>query len=313
MPAGGDLPLLLQPNTPGVDLNSWVASNLSFLESLLLKHGGLLFRGFEIQDLSQFEAFVKTVSGEPLTYVEQTSPRGKLHGNIYSSTEYPAQHRIFPHNENSYASTWPLKIAFHCVTQAETGGETPIADVRRVYARIPAAVRERFIHKQGWMFVRNFGTGFGLSWQTAFQTSDPAQVDRYCAANGIEHQWLSAERLRIRKRRPVIAPHPTTGEPVWFNHLTFFHVSTLDEEIRRELLRELAEEDLPFNSFYGDAGVIEPEVLQLLRQAYEDELVAFAWQKRDILLLDNMLVAHGRAPFTGPRKIAVGMAQPYSG
>lgn len=312
MPGYGDLPVLLQPIARGVDLNAWATTHLGYLESLVLKHGGLLLRGFEINELSEFETFVKTVSGEPLSYVEQTSPRGRLRGNIYSSTEYPPQHRIFLHNENSYASTWPLKIAFHCVTPAETGGETPIADVRRVYGRIPAAIRDRFI-QQGWMLVRNFGTGFGLSWQTAFQTSGPAEVDRYCAANGIERQWLSKDRLRMRKRRPAVTVHPVTGEALWFNHLTFFHISTLAEEVRRQLLSELGEEDLPYNSYYGDGSPIEPEVLDALRRAYEEEMIAFAWQRRDILMLDNMLVAHGRSAFTGSRKIAVGMAQPYSG
>ncbi len=27
------------------------------------------------------------------------------------------------------------------------------------------------------------------------------------------------------------------------------------------------------------------------------------------MMLDNMLVAHGRAPFVGPRKVVVGMAE----
>jgi hypothetical protein len=31
----------------------------------------------------------------------------------------------------------------------------------------------------------------------------------------------------------------------------------------------------------------------------------------DILMVDNMLVAHGREPFSGPRKILVAMAEPF--
>ena len=40
-----------------------------------------------------------------------------------------------------------------------------------------------------------------------------------------------------------------------------------------------------------------------------EQAVAFPWERGDILMLDNMLVAHGRKPFTGPRKILVGMAE----
>jgi len=39
-------------------------------------------------------------------------------------------------------------------------------------------------------------------------------------------------------------------------------------------------------------------------------LVAFPWQPQDVMLLDNMLTAHGRAPFKGSRRILVAMAEP---
>jgi hypothetical protein len=36
--------------------------------------------------------------------------------------------------------------------------------------------------------------------------------------------------------------------------------------------------------------------------------VALPWKQRDVLLLDNVLVAHGRRSFKGPRNILVAMA-----
>jgi alpha-ketoglutarate-dependent taurine dioxygenase len=125
-------------------------------------------------------------------------------------------------------------------------------------------------------------------------------------------EWFSPERLRIRQRRPAVTRHPVTGEPVWFNHATFFHVSTLDLGMRAGLLAEMAEEDLPYNTYNGDGGPIQTAVLELLRAAYEEETIKFPWQQGDLLLLDNMLAAHGRSPFSGPRKIVVAMTEPYS-
>jgi alpha-ketoglutarate-dependent taurine dioxygenase len=307
-----DLPLALLPTVEDLDLISWAGAHREFIQSLLLRHGGLLFRNFRISSPTEFQQFVTAVAGEPLAYKEQTSPRSRVEGNIYTSTEYPPEHVIFLHNENSYSSTWPLKIMFFCVTAPQEGGETPIADVRRVFARIPEKVRDRFA-RDGWMLVRNFGTGFGLPWQTAFQTTDKEEVDRHCLANGIRTEWLSGDRLRIRQRRWAIRKHPVTGETVWFNHATFFHVSTLAPEIRAGLQADLAEEDLPYNTYYGDGSRIEPEVLDVLRDIYQQETIKFPWQEHDLLLLDNMLVAHGRSSFHGPRKIIVGMTEPYSG
>jgi alpha-ketoglutarate-dependent taurine dioxygenase len=202
-----------------------------------------------------------------------------------------------------------MRILFCCTSPPEQGGETPIADCRGVYRRIDPVVRRRFAEK-GWRYVRNFGDGFGLSWETVFQTSDRAAVDAYCRQHGIAAEWRGDGRLRTSAVRPAVVKHPSTGEMVWFNHATFFHVSTLPEPVREELLAEFAVEDLPANSYYGDGSPIEAETLDHLRAAYEAETVRFPWRQGDLLLLDNMMVAHGRAPYKGPRKILVAMAEP---
>jgi hypothetical protein len=70
--------------------------------------------------------------------------------------------------------------------------------------------------------------------------------------------------------------------------------------------------DLPFNTFYGDGSLIEPAIIEQIYDTYRQEQVAFEWQTGDILMLDNMLAAHGREPFVAPREIAVAMAEPFS-
>ncbi len=309
--ADNALPLGVEPAVPAVDLSSWLEGNRAFVEESLLRHGGILFRGFGIRGASSLEEIIRALCGEALEYRERSSPRHSVAGRVYTSTDYPPAYPISLHNENSYQKTWPLKIFFLCETPSETGGETPIADCRRVLARIDPEVRDRFVEK-GWMYVRNFGDGFGLDWQTVFQTSDRAQVEEHCRRSGIEVEWREGGRLRTRAVRPAMTRHPRTGEDVWFNHATFFHVSTLVPEVREELLQEFAESDLPTNTYYGDGSPIAPEVLDHLREAYRAETVAFPWQQGDLLLLDNMLVAHARAPYTGSRKVLVGMAEPVS-
>src|SRR5262249_8210112 len=152
--------------------------------------------------------------------------------------------------------------------------------------------------------------GFGLSWQEVFQTSDKAAVEEHCRRNDIECEWKDGDRLRTRQVRQAVALHPQTGDLIWFNHAAFFHISTLDSPARELLLEEFREEDLPHNTYYGDGSPIENSVLDILREAYTQEKVTFTWQKGDVLLLDNMSVAHGREPFIGIRKVIVGMAEP---
>ena len=99
---------------------------------------------------------------------------------------------------------------------------------------------------------------------------------------------------------------------VWFNQANLFHVSGLPSEIQRSLLSNFDEDSLPRNVYFGDGERIEPEVISHINQVYEREAVNFPWRNGDILMLDNMLIAHGRNPFTGHRKVVVGMAEPFS-
>ena len=160
------------------------------------------------------------------------------------------------------------------------------------------------------MYVRNFGTGLGLGWRDAFQTEDRGEVEAYCGENRIELEWRGGERLRTRQVRSAAALHPRTGERVWFNHATFFHVSTLEPRTRDVLLSALAEDELPNQTFYGDGSPIPPEVMDALRAAYHQATVRFPWEAGDLLLLDNMLTAHARDPFKGPRRVLTAMADP---
>lgn len=153
--------------------------------------------------------------------------------------------------------------------------------------------------------------GLDLPWQEVFQTSDPEAVGQFCRTQGTEYEWEGDRRLRTRQVCQAVATHPQTGEMVWFNQAHLFHISGLPTEVRAALLSAYQEDELPRNAYYGDGSRIEPEALAEVRRALAEEAVAFPWQGGDVTLLDNMLAAHARAPFVGPRKIVVGMAEPY--
>jgi alpha-ketoglutarate-dependent taurine dioxygenase len=305
------LPLILEPAQKGMSLGAWAASEKESLQKQLARHGAILFRNFQVAEVESFEQFIRGVSGDLLEYHERSSPRHQVSGNVYTSTDYPATQSIFLHNENSYQHTWPLKIFFFCRTPAHRGGETPIADVRRVLQRIDPKIQERFLEK-GVMYVRNYDGGLGLSWQTVFQSDDRAVVNKYCRHAGVHVEWRDENRLRTRQVGQAITNHPQTGEAVWFNHAAFFHVTTLDPMIREVLLDTFIEEDLPNNTYYGDGSPIELSVLDEIREAYRQERTTFTWREGDVLMLDNMLTAHGRNPYGGPRKILVGMSELFT-
>jgi hypothetical protein len=248
-------------------------------------------------------------SGEPLSYTDNATPRHQVSDQIYSSTDYPADQRIELHNECAYARTWPLKVFFYCAKAAASGGETPIADCRAILRRLAPETVERFRTK-GVMYVRNFGNGLGLPWPRVFGTDDLDEVKARCEREDIQLEQTGDGQLRTRQRRDAIRRHPRTNEETWFNQVIAFHPSSLPAEIREVLLADMGADDLPKNALYGDGTPIEEAALEEIREASALETVAFPWQEGDVLMLDNMFVAHGRSPFTGPRKILVGMTEP---
>jgi amino acid adenylation domain-containing protein/non-ribosomal peptide synthase protein (TIGR01720 family) len=305
MVPGQPFPLLVEPLDPGLDLIEWVKANRPLLETKLARHAGILFRGFQLNDIHAFEAFAEAV--QPGLYGQYGDlPKKEGGKNTYRSTPYPEKKMILFHNESSHQDRWPRKQLFFCEQPSPVGGATPVVDCRLMYQRMPAPLRERFESK-GLLYVRTFADKLDVSWQHFFKTDDRAEVEARCTRAGIQWQWLDNDELQIRTPCPAIIRHPLTGEKSFFNQVQLHHLHCLDADVRDDLLALFGEARMPRHVYYGDGSPIENEVMQQLGELYEACAVRFAWQKGDVILLDNMLAAHARDPFEGPRKIVVAM------
>lgn len=305
LPGFSELPRVITPGVPDVDLVEWTANNLSLIENDLLRHGAILFRGFKVDSPAEFERFALAICPE-LFNENGEHPRKTVSGQVYTPVFYPPDKQLLWHNENSFNHRWPTRIWFCCLSPAITGGETPLVDSRKVYQLIDPVIRNKFAEKQV-MYVRNYGNRMGLDWQTVFQTSDKDEVARRCAAGLMDHHWHDENRLRTSCVRPAVVRHPVSGEMVWFNQAQHWHVSCLDPESRQVLTSSFREEELPRNCYYGDGSPIEDAVMKEILDVYASLEVSFPWAAGDIVMLDNLLTAHGRNPFSGERKMLVAM------
>lgn len=299
---------MIRPAHRVTDVIGGLAAAAGAIEKELTARGAVLLRDWGLRAVSDFSKAVGLFSESLLEYVYRSTPRTQLGGRIFTATEYPAQRHIPLHNENSYARVWPARIFFYSAVVAAEGGQTPIADSRRVLSRIDAGVREKF-ERKGIRYVRNYTPGVDLPWQEVFQTQDRAAVVAFCEEHGIEAEWRDdGPVLTTRQVCQATQVHRRTGEVVWFNQAHLFHASALSEYERCALTAELGELSLPRNAFYGDGEPIGSDVLDHIRDAYGRETLTFDWQRGDMMILDNVLYAHGRTPFRGPRKVVVAMA-----
>ncbi len=308
-----ELPLILTPAdleiSSAADLAELIIDQREGLDHKLHQHGGVLFRGFPVRKIEEFQLISAAAVPELKPYVEGQSPRTKVADNVYTSTEFPAQYRITLHNELSYTKSPPTRIVFYCHVQPIDRGETPIVDCRKVYQSMDPVIRDRF-ERLGVKYVKNMHgeeRGLGKSWMEHFETSDKGVVEAYLQENGITFEWAANGTLRTWAIRPGVQRHPLTGEMHWFNQANLWHITNLEERHRRPLLSRFGLDNLPTHAFYGDGSPIDEHDLDRVRQVLWDEAVIFPWLLGDVLVLDNHLVAHGRNAYSGPRKILVAM------
>lgn len=294
--------------TPAADatpqaLRQYLAENNPRVQRLLLHHGGILFRGFNVDEPFEFQECVQSAGARPFGYVGGDSPRSRVVDDVYTSTDYPASEVISLHNEMSYLPECPRRLFFLCETPASSGGQTSLAHCRDVLKALPTIILERF-RSAGLNYIRNFYSGvrLGKSWQDTYSTHDRKELEAIVAKQGSTCEWSSNGDLRVSTLRSAFTTHPLTGELVWFNQAEQWHSSSLKPASRTLFEGMLGKGRLPHDCEYGDGTPLDENELSQIRHALNACKLLFDWQRGDLLMIDNILMMHGREAFTGHRR-----------
>lgn len=319
-----ELPLVLEPKNkemPLQELLELLQSEKGYFQKNLLRHGGILLRNFPINDIDAFSSIIDTLNfGGNLDYIGGDSPRDKIKGAVYTSTEAPPAIKIPLHNELSFVKHYPKHIYFYCGVAPEKNGETIIADARAVLRSMDKKVINDLNQKS----IRYTSAYYGNSrmmdllnkyqrshkpWRDVFETTDPREAEEKCRQAGFDYRWHK-DWMQISQTRPATLTHPETGEEAWFNqaHLYDFNPKLLG------LWRYVAAKAFycrPYTRLhevcYGDGSPIPRSHLYTIMETLDQNTIYFPWKKGDVLILDNILAMHGRATFQGPRRIYAAM------
>ncbi len=304
-------PHVVTPDTVGVAANHEgllaALSDTAKTGELLLAKKALVFRGFGTSK-EQVDSALDLMLPNRLAYVHGNSPRTKVGSNVYTSTEYPAEFTISMHNELSYARRWPSRLAFYCERRPTTGGATPVVDCTVWLNSLDEEVRAAF--DKGIRYTQNLhsGAGFGRSWQDTFETSDRDEVEAHLADADVAWEWKPDGGIRLTQSRPATVRHQITGDEVWFNQFDQWHLAGLDADTATMLSELMPEDELPQSVTFADGTPIPDAYVAHVRDKGLDAAVDVDWYDGDLLLIDNVAVAHGRRPYTGPRRVLVAMS-----
>jgi alpha-ketoglutarate-dependent taurine dioxygenase len=317
------LPLVIDARDEPGDLAGIAPAHESRWRRLLLQHGAILFRGYDVTQPMALARVIDALDGATIRYLGGISPRRPLYDGIYTSTELPPSVTIPLHSELSYLAAPPRHLWFCCAEPAAERGETMLADTRAIARAMRADIRERLVAR-GVRYHCSFhgpSRAFAVlervfdinkSWMAAFETDDRAVVEERCRELGASVRWLPSGRLAIESERPPLVAHPETGERVWLSSVHLFrHNPRALGWVRFALSRLffLRPETRPQDAHYGDGGTIDLATLDAIQEVLEAQAVAVRWQRGDVLWIDNYLCMHGRAPYRGRRRLLAAMTR----
>lgn len=320
-----EFPLVIEPSHKNValdDLKKLLEQRNNYFKQHLLKYGAVLLRNFPIKNDHDFADIIRSFkTGHFLDYIGGDSPRTKITDGVYTSTEAPPWIKIPLHNELSFVKHYPTHIYFYCDIAPKDRGETIIGDARKIYQSIDEDVRNRFIekklryiscyyYKSKLMSSLNKIQKFHKSWIDVFETEDKQEVERKCYENEFSFKWTKGDWLQISQERPAVLEHPETHELVWFNqaHLYDFNPKLVGWPQHLGLKVFYFQEHTRLHQiFFADNSKIPRKDLYHILDVLDQNTVSFPWQKGDMLVLDNILAMHGRAPFSGKRRVLASM------
>jgi hypothetical protein len=82
----------------------------------------------------------------------------------------------------------------------------------------------------------------------------------------------------------------------------------MDPDVHEYLVDAYGADGLPFTTSFGSGEAVGQDIVDLLNRVYEAHTLREAWQAGDLMLVDNLRMAHSREPYEGDREVLVGMS-----
>lgn len=304
-----EFPVVVESSTAisPVDMSAWLDGNRDVLSRSIAESGAILFRGFPIHSANDFDAFVGNFGLSNFPYEKSLSNAVRVNKTerVFTANEAPADIEIFLHHEMAQTPIYPTRIFFCCLDAPETGGQTPICRsdllLQRLRESCPEFVRD--CEAKGLKYsnvmpaANDMASGMGRSWQSTLSSDSKVAAEGRLNDLGYAWDWLQDDCLRVTTPLLPAIRTLSNGRTVFFNQLIAAFKGWKDS--RNDPSKSIR---------HGDDSPLDRDgVQQAIEIAYEITH-DLAWQDGDVALVDNLMVMHGRRPFTGSRSVLASLA-----
>lgn len=286
----------------GQSLSAYIAANKKAVDHALAVSGTVLFRGFDVPDIPQFDEAVEAYGEENFPYHESLSNavRVNLTPRVFTANEAPPDVSIFLHHEMAQTPIYPSKLFFYCNIAADTGGATPLcrSDIllERLATEKPSLVKDfedKDVKYTNVMPAADDPTsGQGRSWRSTLSAETKEEAEARLKALNYSWEWQDDDVLKATTPRLDAVRVLPDGRKVFFNQLIAAFRGWKDK--RNDPSKSIT---------FGDGSRIDPDELAVAISLADELSYDVAWQAGDVALVDNFLVMHGRRPFEGKRKV----------
>jgi alpha-ketoglutarate-dependent taurine dioxygenase len=294
--------------TVGGPAAAWTATHRDDLDARLRTDGLVWLGGAGVTAPADLAAIRDALGRPDAPLGDRFARREAYPDGVYSWPDWAADRDMCLHHEQGYRLRFPGLLVMGALATANCGGAMLLGDTRAVLTHLPTDLAVRF-EKHGWTLARNFRPYLGLSWTEAFGTEDASELASGCADEMVGLA-VTKDVVRTAQRRSAVVTHPATGDRCWFNDVAFFSQWSVPAQERGVLLSAFGPGGTPFNTFSGDGEPVTEAEYDAIIEAYEKSMVRVEWSAGDVLLVDNILTAHGREPYVGPWDVAVALADP---
>lgn len=240
--------------TRSIDLSAPAApETVSTIRAAFLKHGALVFRGQQVEDVHLAalgelfgpleEHLIENVDGKimnPVHTITNFDADGKPSSRPYINTNY------FWHSDKSYLATPSLATMLHPVELPASGGDTQLAHMGLAYAALPEVTKRKIAGRRA---------AHSLEFMRESLDNPPPTEQQKRSAPPVSH--------------PIVRPHAETEEPCLYIGMYASHVEGLPIAEGRMILARLQEQSTqpPF-------------------------VYTHVWKPGDVLIWDNRCLMH---------------------